>query len=70
MVDWYASSNLGTHASLGSKGPRPGSLAGLYEARKANLAQYFTPKTVSDLTFFSLLSDYVLYFIINTLNKK
>jgi hypothetical protein len=48
MVDWYASSNLGTHASLGSKGPSPGSLAGLHEARKANLAQYFTPETVAN----------------------
>ena len=47
MVDWYASSNLAAHASLGSKGPRPGSLAGLHEARKANLAQYFTPENIA-----------------------
>jgi len=47
LTDWYIDSHLDRHASLGSRGPRPGSLAGLHEARKANLAQYFTPEPVA-----------------------
>ena len=47
LTDWYIDSHLDRHASLGSRGPRPGSLAGLHEARKANLAQYFSPELVA-----------------------
>lgn len=35
--------------SLGETSARPGSLAGLAEARKANLAQFFTPDAIADL---------------------
>ena len=48
LTDWYIDSHLDRHASLGSRGPRPGSLAGLHEARKANLAQYFTPEPIAN----------------------
>lgn len=39
--DWYAP--LREIASLGSTSKRPGSLAGLAQARRENLAQFFTP---------------------------
>lgn len=39
---WYAP--LEDISSLGSQSERPGSLAGLHEARKAHLAQFFTPE--------------------------
>lgn len=38
---WYAS--LAGIKSLGSQSARPGSLAGLHEARKEHLSQFFTP---------------------------
>lgn len=41
---WYAP--LEDILSLGSQSERPGSLAGLHEARKANLAQFFTPQAL------------------------
>lgn len=44
-ADWYAP--LADRASLGRRGRRPGSLAGLHEARKANLGQFFTPEPVA-----------------------
>ena len=47
LTDWYIDSHLDRHASLGSRGPCPGSLAGLHAARRANLAQYFTPEPVA-----------------------
>jgi len=34
--------------SLGSQSNRPGSLAGLHEARKKHLSQFFTPKSIAD----------------------
>lgn len=39
--DWYAP--LRERRSLGSQAARPGSLAGLHEARRAHLSQFFTP---------------------------
>lgn len=33
--------------SLGSQGPRPGSLAGLHQVRRENLAQFFTPEPLA-----------------------
>lgn len=44
---WYAA--LEPIASLGSQAGRPGSLAGLHDARKEHLAQFFTPEALVDL---------------------
>lgn len=44
---WYAPA--ASVRSLGSTAERPGSLAGLHEARRENLAQFFTPLPVAAL---------------------
>lgn len=46
-MNWFE--NLIKIKSLGSKAKRPGSLAGLHDARKEHLSQFFTPKKVTDL---------------------
>lgn len=45
IADWYAP--LADRPSLGSRGRRPGSLAGLHEARQENLGQFSTPEPVA-----------------------
>lgn len=45
ISSWYAP--LATIRSLGSQSARPGSLAGLHEARKEHLSQFFTPLDLS-----------------------
>jgi len=47
MTTWYDTAR--THKSLGSTSARPGSLAGLHEARKRTLSQFFTPSEVAAL---------------------
>lgn len=51
--DWYAT--VRGHQSLGSQARRPGSLAGLHEARKEHLSQFFTGNELAALLW-SILS--------------
>lgn len=53
MASWYTS--LTQIESLGSTSKRPGSLAGLHEARKVNLAQFFTPADLVSYLWRALL---------------
>lgn len=46
-AQWF--DQLRDRKSLGESAARPGSLGGLAAARKANLAQYFTPDSVAEL---------------------
>src|SRR5690606_9475600 len=48
-ASWYEP--VRTHRSLGSTSVRPGSLAGLAEARKTNLGQFFTPDALAALVW-------------------
>lgn len=47
MTNWHTP--LSTLESLGSTSARPGSLAGLHQARLANLGQFFTPSSLAAL---------------------
>lgn len=42
---WYT--QAAEHKSLGSQADRPGSLAGLHQARESHLSQFFTPEAVA-----------------------
>lgn len=52
-MNWYTP--LADIESLGSKSERPGSLAGLHEARKEHLSQFFTPSSLSRFVWDTLL---------------
>lgn len=47
--NWY--SVAASHKSLGSQADRPGSLAGLHQAREAHLSQFFTPEPIAKIVW-------------------
>lgn len=49
MTDWYE--GLRAIKSLGSQGERPGGLAGLHEARRQHMGQFFTPGSIARFMF-------------------
>lgn len=47
--NWYSAA--ANHKSLGSQADRPGSLAGLHQAREEHLSQFFTPESVARIVW-------------------